>query len=196
MPTHRQAGSTRERIVDAADQAIRDHGSAGATTKRIARLADCSEALLYKHFSSKEELFLAVLLERMPALAPALGRLHRQVGNGDLVENLAEFARAAVEFYAKAAPIAAGVMTEPSLMTGFRAMLAESHSGPHKPIEALAACLGAERNLGRIRASADVGAMASLLMGACYHRAHLSYFVDPPDTVEQFATSIANTLVS
>ncbi|MFC7588857.1 TetR/AcrR family transcriptional regulator [Nonomuraea antimicrobica] len=61
---------TRERIIDAAEQAIHEFGIAGATTRRIAVQAACSEALIYKHFAGKEELFLAVLLERLPALAP------------------------------------------------------------------------------------------------------------------------------
>ncbi|GGT31621.1 TetR/AcrR family transcriptional regulator [Nonomuraea spiralis] len=182
--------STRERIVDAAEQAIREFGISGATTKRIARAAGCSEALLYKHFDGKEALFLAVLLERMPALAPALARLRLAAGQGDLAADLTRFVLAALEFYTRAATIASGMLADPSLLARFRHMLATTNTGPHMPILSLAEILAAERRAGRTDPGLDPGAAASLLMGACYHRANLSYFVDPPDKDEDWAAGV------
>ncbi|GAA0945436.1 TetR/AcrR family transcriptional regulator [Nonomuraea longicatena] len=196
MPTHRQAGDTRARIVAATERAIREYGIAGATTKRIAQLAGCSEALLYKHFDGKESLVLAVILEHAPVLAPALKRLGDSAGTGDLAANLTEFAVAAVEFYTNSIPTAAGVMTEPALMAGFREMLAANNLGPHMPIRALGAILWGEQQAGRVRPGADCDALAVLLMGACYQRAHLSAFVDLPDTNEAFADTVVRTLLT
>ncbi|MEV1170424.1 helix-turn-helix domain-containing protein [Nonomuraea sp. NPDC049784] len=186
---------TRDRIIDAAEQAIRDFGIAGATTKRIAHQAGCSEALLYKHFASKEALFLAVLLERLPALAPALARLRLSTGQGDLAANLTEFALMAVEFYTKAAGIASGVLADPKLMTGFRGMLAETRSGPHLPIQALAEILRVEQRAGRIDEAMDADAAAAMLMGACFHRANMSYFVELPEADGPWAAAMVRTLV-
>ncbi|MET7334136.1 helix-turn-helix domain-containing protein [Nonomuraea sp. NPDC005650] len=186
---------TRDRIVDAAEQAIREFGIAGATTKRIAQQAGCSEALLYKHFAGKEALFLAVLLERLPALGPALARLRASTGQGDLTGNLTEFALTALEFYAKAVGIASGVLADPTLMAGFRGMLAANDMGPHLPILALAEVLRAEQRGGRLDAGIDADAAASMLMGACFHRANLSYFVELPEADEVWATAIVRTLV-
>jgi AcrR family transcriptional regulator len=186
---------TRDRIIDAAEQAIQEFGIAGATTKRIAQQAGCSEALLYKHFASKEALFLAVLLERLPALSPALTRLRMSTGQGDVAANLTEFALAALEFYTKAANIASGVLADPSLMAGFRRMLAEANSGPHLPILALAEILRAEQRGGRIDPETDAGAAASMLMGACFHRANLAYFIDLPEQDETWAAGIVATLI-
>ncbi|MFE0152512.1 TetR/AcrR family transcriptional regulator [Nonomuraea sp. NPDC059007] len=196
MPTHRQAEQTRERIIEAAYQAILEHGIAGATTKRIARLAGCSEALLYKHFDAKEELFLAVILERMPALAPPLRRLHAAAGEGDLHAHLTEFALAAITFYTSTAPIASGMIGDPPLLGTFRGMLANLDAGPHLPIRILATILRSEQESGRIAAGADCDALASLLMGACYHRAHLSYFVDQAVSDEDYARAVVATLLS
>lgn len=182
---------TRDRIIDAAEQTIREYGIAGATTKRIAVRAACSEALIYKHFQGKVELFMAVLMERMPALAPALARLHGTVGKGDVQANLTEFAGAALTFYGEAAPIAAGLLSEPALMAEFKALLAVSEGGPHKPIRVLADYLRAEQQLGRVHGDPD--AMASLIMGACYQRAHLARFVDMPDV--GYADSIVGELL-
>jgi len=187
--------NTRDRIIDAAEQAIHEYGIAGATTKRIAAQAGCSEALLYKHFAGKEALFLAVLLERLPALQPALTELWARTGQGDLVANLAGFALAAVDFYTRAMPIAAGVTADPSLLNGFRAMLAEHGTGPHLPIAALAGLLGEEQRLDRLDPGLDPGAAAALLMGACFHRASLQTFVDLPGDPGEWAVSIVRTLI-
>ncbi|MFI6294071.1 TetR/AcrR family transcriptional regulator [Nonomuraea sp. NPDC050790] len=195
MPTHRQAEQTRERIVEAAYQAILEHGIAGATTKRIARQAGCSEALLYKHFSGKEEMFLAVILERMPALAPPLRRLRAAAGQGELAANLTEFAVAAIAFYTSTAPIASGMIGDPPLLGTFRGMLSDLDAGPHVPIGVLASILRAEQQNGRIAAGADCDALAALLMGACYHRAHLSYFVDQGVSAQDYARSVVAALL-
>ncbi|MFC5831096.1 TetR/AcrR family transcriptional regulator [Nonomuraea insulae] len=186
---------TRDRIIDAAEQAIHEFGIAGATTKRIAHQAGCSEALLYKHFASKESLLLAVLLERMPALAPALAKLRLSVGQGEIRANLTTFTTMALEFYTRAAAIAGGVLGDPPLLDGFRTMLVKAGSGPHLPIEALAEILRAEQGADRLDAGIDAGAAASMLMGACFHRANLSYFVDLPDDDETWAGTIVGTLV-
>ncbi|MCK2219578.1 TetR/AcrR family transcriptional regulator [Actinomadura sp. ATCC 31491] len=186
---------TRERIVDAAEQVIREFGIAGATTKRIAAAAGCSEALLYKHFPGKEKLLLAVLLERLPALGPALTRLRLAAGTGDVAGNLTAFTLAALEFYTRAAGIAAGVIADPSLMAGFRAMLAASGSGPHLPILALAEVIADEQRRDRVDREIDPGAAASMLMGACFHRANLSYYVDPPGDDAAWAATLVDTLL-
>ncbi|WP_043631751.1 TetR/AcrR family transcriptional regulator [Nonomuraea candida] len=186
---------TRDRIIDAAEQAIHQFGISGATTKRIAQEAGCSEALLYKHFAGKEQLFLAVLLERMPALGPALTRLRRDVGQGDVAANLTAFTTTALEFYARAMAVAGGVLGDPPLLAGFRKMLAEAGIGPHLPIEALADILRAEQAAGRIEAGIDADAAASLLMGACFHRANLACFVDHLGDDHAWAATIVDTLV-
>lgn len=187
---------TRERIIDAAEQAIQEFGISGATTKRIARQAECSEALLYKHFAGKEELFLAVVIERMPALGPALEELRAAVGRGDLRANLVTFTLAALGFYTRAQGIAGGLLGDPALITGFRAMLAERGSGPHVPIQVLAGILRDEQRAGRVDAGLDPDAAASMLMGACFHRANLARFVDlPGHGDEEWAAAVVGTLL-
>jgi AcrR family transcriptional regulator len=185
--------STRERILAAAEAVVLDHGFARATTKEIARAAGCSEALLYKHFIRKEALFLALLLERQPHLSSSLAELDRQAGTGDMARALAEFAAAAIAFYRRALPMAGGMLAEPSLLNGFREMLAPTGLGPHVPVDGLAAYLRKEQRLGRIGAEADPYAGAAALLGACFQRAFLQLFHDlGPD--EPFAAALAQTL--
>jgi AcrR family transcriptional regulator len=51
----------RQAIVTAVQGAFADKGFDGTTTRELARAAGFSEALLYKHFPSKESLYVAML---------------------------------------------------------------------------------------------------------------------------------------
>lgn len=75
-------------------------------------------------------------------------------------------------------------------------MLAATGSGPHVPVRVLAGYLDAERRLGRLPESADPEALASMLMGACYHRAHLELFADLPVDRDDFADGVARMIVT
>lgn len=62
----RLAGKERSRaIVDATLEVFARHGFRGATTRRIAEAAGVSEALVFKHFPTKEKLYRAILLSRI-----------------------------------------------------------------------------------------------------------------------------------
>jgi len=52
----------RDAILDAARTVFARRGYHGAATAEIAQLAGCSEPMLYKHFGSKQELFVAALM--------------------------------------------------------------------------------------------------------------------------------------
>jgi AcrR family transcriptional regulator len=55
------SGERRQAIVTAVKGAFADKGFDGTTTRELARAAGVSEALLYKHFPSKESLYVAML---------------------------------------------------------------------------------------------------------------------------------------
>jgi AcrR family transcriptional regulator len=190
----------RVRIIDAAHQLMLTIGLARATTKEIARAAGCSEAALYKHFSSKEELFVAVLKERLPKLNPLLRRLTADPAAGErtVEENLTEIAREAALFYAQSFPIAASLYAEPRLKNRHDAAMRELGTGPHMPIQGVAAYLRSEQSAGRVRPGADTYAAASLLLGACVQRAFAYDATDegrPPQSLDEFAASVARTVL-
>lgn len=190
---------TRARILDAAHELMLTIGLARATTKKIAKSAGCSEAALYKYFASKEELFVTVLMERLPKLKPLLDRLVADPGERSVEENLTEIAREAALFYAQSFPIAASLYAEPRLKQRHDAAMHELGRGPHTPIRGLDAYLRAERDTGRIRADADTYAAASLLLGACAQRTFAYDMTEdgkPPQPLDEFAAGIARTLLS
>ncbi|MFD5876009.1 TetR/AcrR family transcriptional regulator [Streptomyces sp. NPDC060322] len=184
----------RIRIVDAAHELMLRIGLARTTTKEIAKAADCSEAALYKYFGSKEELFVTVLGERMPRLGPLLSDL--EAGRGDLEQNLTEIARQAALFYEQTFPVLASLYAEPRLKQRHEAAMREMGTGPHKPIQGLDAYLRAEQEAGRVSPGADTYAAASLLLGACAQRAFAYEMGAAPQTLDDFATSLARTLLS
>jgi AcrR family transcriptional regulator len=60
-PARLTADQRRHAIVEAATKVFAENGFHGTTTRELARAAGVSEALLYKHFPSKESLFDAIL---------------------------------------------------------------------------------------------------------------------------------------
>ncbi|GHH78416.1 TetR family transcriptional regulator [Streptomyces sulfonofaciens] len=193
-----QPRPARQRILDAAHELMLTVGLARTTTKEIARAAGCSEAALYKHFAAKEELFISVLKERLPQLGTLLDELTAGPGEGSLEANLTEIARRAALFYEQSFPIAASLYAEVQLKRRHDDALRELGSGPHRPIEGLAAYLRAEQEVGRVRPGADTFAAASLLLGACSQRAYAFDMTEagrPPQSLDEFAAAVARTLV-
>jgi len=188
----------RVRLVDAAHQLMLTKGLARTTTKEIAKAAGCSEAALYKHFLSKEELFVVVLQERLPTID--LRELTADPGTGErsVEENLTVIARQAALFYEQSFPIAASLYAEPRLKERHDAAMRDMGRGPHLPIRGVATYLRAEQTAGRVRADADTYAAASLLLGACAQRAfayHATATGEPPQPLDDFAASVARTLL-
>ncbi len=190
--------STRERILDAAAEILRERGVVRATTKEIAKAAGLSEAALYKHFGDKEELLLHVLKERLPGVA----RLDLRPGEGDIEANLAKMARAALDFYRESWPMMGPLTADPQRLATHRESMSRHGAGPEQAVAVFAAYLRAERDLGRIAADADPEAAASLLIGACFQQAFLRYYAEGPQapaaprsTARALARTLARALV-
>ncbi|MEV0713104.1 helix-turn-helix domain-containing protein [Asanoa sp. NPDC050611] len=188
---------TRDRILDAAAEVIRTRGMANATTREIAKAAGYSEATLYKHFTGKVELLVAVLRERTPGFA----HLSRALGNAgsDLTSGLTAIASAAIEFYTTSFPMLASIFSDPSILAAHTAGLHEVGAGPHRVNEAVVDYLRHQQKQGAIRPDADLYAAAALLIGACFQHAflgHMNWSDRRPDSAaaESFAALTAAAL--
>ncbi len=151
---------------------MRERGLANATTKLIAAAAGYSEAMLYKHFTDKQELFLAVLEERTPPVRIDL----TAAGNGDLTENLVSLVEQLMGFFTLTFPIAASVFGAPDLLAQHRDGVAAHGRGPAGPVLAVQSYLEAERAKGRLGSGADTASAAHLLVGAAFHQGFLAAF--------------------
>jgi AcrR family transcriptional regulator len=173
MPTGNEVKPARERILDAAAVVMRERGVANTTTKAIAAAAGYSEAMLYKHFADKQELFLLLLKERLPGVRPRLAA----PGWGDLSANLAEIVEQLMNYYADLFPMSVSIFSAPELLAQHRDGIARhGGSGPVGPVRMLANYLDAERGAGRIRQDADTAAAAQLLVGVAFHQGFLAAY--------------------
>lgn len=74
---------TRQRILESAYRVFASHGFAGATLDRIADDAGLTKGAIYWHFSSKNELFLALLEQRLAKVSGMLPDALRLAAQAD-----------------------------------------------------------------------------------------------------------------
>jgi AcrR family transcriptional regulator len=173
MPRATEVKPARERILDAAAVVMREKGVANTTTKAIAAEAGYSEAMLYKHFVDKQELFLHLLKERLPGVRPRLAA----PGWGDLAANLAEIVEQLMNYYADLFPMSVSIFSAPELLVHHREGIARhGGSGPVGPVRMLTNYLDAEREAGRIHPLADTISAAQLLVGVAFHQGFLAAY--------------------
>jgi AcrR family transcriptional regulator len=91
--TEKSSEETRQRLLDAADEVLREKGYAGASARTIATAAGVTSALVFYHFGGVDQLLLAALdrdtAERMEAHDATMAE----------VRTVEEFAAAAVAIY-------------------------------------------------------------------------------------------------
>jgi AcrR family transcriptional regulator len=158
---------------------------------------------LYKHFRDKEEIFLRVLRERAPRFSDALTQLPERAGTGEPADHLTEVVRAGVAFYRRSFPMSASLFAHPDLLASVRRKLPGKDAGPREPTRLIAHYLSLEQEHERISATIDPDAAATLLVGACFHRAFLELFfadeapadVPRPARTEEFATEVVRALL-
>jgi AcrR family transcriptional regulator len=89
----RTGQETRDRIIDAALETVRDEGLVGTSARVIARTGDFNQALVFYHFGSVEELLLAAI-ERASER-----RVERFTPKLEAVSNLSDLVDVAVELH-------------------------------------------------------------------------------------------------
>lgn len=174
--------STRDRILDGAAEVMRARGLAHTTTKEIARASGYSEATLYKLFTDKVELFLCVLMERLPQIGLVRDELSTRVGHGTVKDTLREAAEQMLDFYTASFPISASVFADADLLVRHRDGVLSRGASPVKVNHAIADYLRAEQHAGRIAGSVRPDAVAAALVGACFQRAFLIAFTGEKPT--------------
>lgn len=161
----------RTQLLDAAESLLREKGFSALTTREIAKRASCAEGSIYKNFGSRVDLLLAMVSERIPDFAQALGQLAFRVGEKTIQENLEQVVRSAIAFYRQAAPLFAVVLIETELREGARKALSGADAGPHRWRQPVEAYVRAEQRLGRISAEVDAGAVAATLLARAFQHA-------------------------
>lgn len=184
--------AARDTILDAAASVMRDKGIARATTKEIARVAGYSEALLYKHFADKQDIYLAVLRERVGGLANS----SELIGRGAVRDNLVEITHGLMRFYGTTFPIFGSLLSDRALLDGWREAMTGRGGGPRSPLRMLEAYLQGEAALGRVPDGVDVKAAAALLCGGAFQQAVFATYdgLDDVPGADELATAWVDSL--
>jgi AcrR family transcriptional regulator len=169
-------------------------GRPGRRRRRSPRPPAAPRGTLYRHFPDKGELLLAAVEKHLPTLDAALG-----VEDGDLRQHFERVAIALVDHFGKLLPLSVGLVADVELAARNRERMRAARVGPHLLLRHLAGYLAAEQAEGRIHASADPLALASLLAGPCFHYAFMRFFSgDVPlwESPAQFAAAVAGPLLA
>ena len=110
--TRLRAEERRELILAAARRVFLDAGYAGARTRQIAEEAGITEALLYRFFPSKEEIFRAAVHEPLEKFVAELLATTAEIESrkGDRAESLRLVNEMLLRFMADSAPFLAVVL--------------------------------------------------------------------------------------
>jgi AcrR family transcriptional regulator len=95
------AANRREQILEVATRLFADQGFQGTTTRQIAEHSGVTEALIFRHFPAKEELYWAVIERKIRAARPAQRMRERLHRSGDDLELLSSLAAEILERRAK-----------------------------------------------------------------------------------------------
>jgi AcrR family transcriptional regulator len=86
------AAARREQILEVSTRLFAQQGYSGTTTRQLALAAGVNEALLFRHFPSKEELYWAVIEAKIASSAPVEQMRRRLAGGGTELEIFGEIA--------------------------------------------------------------------------------------------------------
>jgi AcrR family transcriptional regulator len=189
---------THQQLLDAAEQIIREKGVARATTKEIAKLAGVAEGTLYKHFERKEDLFLTLFRQRVPAeYKDAISE--QQSGTGSVSANLTAIALAGMRHFEQIMPLMVAFFADTDSLVRLQAFLQDTGSGPQRLYADVAAYLEAEQRCGRINRQESPLSGAALLLGPCWQWVFMRQFLGTnPVAVseEQFVNDLVQGLMS
>ncbi len=95
------ADQRRQHFIDAALHLFSTRGFRGTTTRAIAEAAGVSEALLFRHFPTKDDLYAAILKQkaRQSGFDDRLAALRRLAGRGDDARMVHHLVRAVLDNY-------------------------------------------------------------------------------------------------
>ena len=157
--------SVRDRLLATTARLLHTADPESVTVRAIAREAGVSVGLLYNYFADRDELVVAVVLDRFRAQAAHAAELHRLAGAGTVEDNLVTFGCEIVG--ADTLPLARLLASRSDLADRLRIALdADDQPGFDVLDRALADYLRAEQEKGRVGADVDPAAASELLISA------------------------------
>ena len=193
-----RAAATRETLIAATESLLRAGGLAAVTTQSVARKGSVAEGTIYRHFESRDALIASTVCERLHGdFGQPAGVLERRAGRGPIEDALIEFVAAVLTLYSAAAPALAMLAADPQLAARSATALRADGNSPRQFGDRIAEFFGEEQRLGRAAGDIDKGAVAGLLVGACFYRSLMRHlFGEDPIGLSDgtFAAAVATIL--
>ncbi|OXM73041.1 TetR family transcriptional regulator [Amycolatopsis sp. KNN50.9b] len=161
----------REAVLAAAEEILAEAGVARLSTKEIARRAGVAESSIFYHFGDRLGLLRAVVHLHLPRYKEVAAEVGRRAGHGSVRDNLVELLDSLEAFYTRITPVLAVVQADHELRDLFTKRSAEADIGPRRGLAPVVDYLARERDLGRVRADADLDAVALIILGTAHQRA-------------------------
>lgn len=196
MPTGIALRDARELLFEAADRVLLHDGASALTSRAVTTEAGVAKGVMHRHFADFDAFLTELVLDRATQIDDQAAGLLESAGSATVADNLTD------ALIALFGPVAVAIVGLVISRDGLRSRLRQAGAA-RIPLIAegtamIASYLGAERDLGRIAADADIDTLAPTIIGA----AHL-LFTDResirPDTatVHKMVTTImAGSLLS
>ncbi|MGW1867270.1 TetR family transcriptional regulator [Streptomyces mauvecolor] len=164
MPTGVALQDPREQLFNAAERILLRDGAGALTSRAVTTEAGCAKGVLHRHFTDFDDFLAGLVLDRIGRLDAQAAALREAAGTGTVADRLAD---ALTELFGPVAIAVVGlVISRDALRTRLRRTTPRGLPLLTEATAMIVTYLGAERDLGRIAADADIDALAPTLIGA------------------------------
>jgi AcrR family transcriptional regulator len=179
VPTGVAIRDAREQLFAAAERILLRAGPHALTSRAVTTEAGCAKGVLHRHFADFDAFLAELVADRIARLGAEAEALRAAAGTGTVTDHLTSALTSVFS------PVAVAIVSLITFRDDLRARLRQTRPRGvpllAEATEMIAAYLGAEQDLGRVAAGADIATLAPTLIGA----GHL-LFADrespPPDT--------------
>jgi AcrR family transcriptional regulator len=166
VPTGVALRDARQQLFDAAERVLLRDGPGALTSRAVTAEAGVAKGVLHRHFADFDAFLAEFVLDRVDQMDPQAAALRESAGTGTVAGNLATALTAVFE------SVAVAIVPLITFRDGLRARLRQTWPAGvpvlTEAVTMVASYLTAERDLGRIRADADIGTLAPMLIGAAH----------------------------
>jgi AcrR family transcriptional regulator len=164
VPTGVAIRDAAAQLFDAAERVLLRDGPSGLTSRAVTAEAGVAKGVLHRHFTDFDAFLAALVADRVSLIGRQSAALREAAGTGTVAGNLTG---ALTDLFGS---VALEIVSLLIFRDDLRARLRQTRpAGVPLATEAtamIAAYLGAERDLGRIAAGADIDTLAPTLIGA------------------------------
>lgn len=193
MFAHDNSDATRRRVLAAARRVMDERGIARLRVEAVAKEAGLSAGALYRHFSGREDLILAVILDSVPRVGVLADAAVAEPPVA--AEALLDLVLGIYQHEQRMASVAITVLADDSLRRRFQQAVAAAPGGPQDFPRLVQQALERYQAAGCLRPGLDTVEAAATIQARCFHHAVMDR-LHSTDGTEPTPTELAQALVS